>query len=161
MKYCKRCGSSLLNYERFCSNCGAPWEPAPKPVFPWRVTAIIFLALFIIAGIVYLLYEHYGHLIGQSIQPPSTYGLAESEDPLLGKYFGEKLVDSWEYPGGMIDEYAAYDESGNFMTIYRAGPYKVFGFRFRRPASIILPCNRPKILLYSTRRRSPSTTTRI
>lgn len=118
MKYCPRCGSSLLSAEKFCPNCGAQQDSGSKAGFPWRLTVIIFLLLFIILGTGYLLYDRHSAGSGRQAGQPEDER-EQSEEQLLGTLYDESLVDQWEYPGGVIEESIAYDQSGNLLTIYR------------------------------------------
>jgi len=123
VKYCPRCGSIVDEKDEFCPNCGLPLKQKPGWQFPWRVLAITILSAFIILGALYLIYEHFiiqpdGQVYEDEEKEPDEE-LEEKEDFMIGEIYGEELVESWDYPGGVIEEYNAFDADGNSLTIYR------------------------------------------
>lgn len=123
MKYCPRCGSTVGEKDKFCSNCGLSQEQKPGYQFPWRVLAIVILSIFIVLGVLYLAYEHFiirpEGQIYEDEEKELAEELEEKDDFLIGEIYGEELVESWDYPGGVIEEYKAFDADGNPLTIYR------------------------------------------
>ena len=123
MKYCPRCGSIIDEKDKFCSNCGLSKKQKPGFQFPWRVLTITILSVFIILGSLYLTYKHFitkpEGQVYEYQETESDEELEEKEDYIIGKFYEEELVESWDYPGGVIEEYKAFDADSNPLTIYR------------------------------------------
>jgi len=118
MSFCKRCGNDLIPGEKHCSDCGAVVKSKRTTGYLMRVAAIYSLLIFIISGTGYLLYEHINSRDEGPIIPPPAHEPVATEEPLVGTVFDKQLSDSWEYPGGIMNEFLAHDIDGNRLALY-------------------------------------------
>ncbi len=82
---------------------------------------IIFVLVFIIGGI--LIWQSFKILkraeISQKINEIFSGKISEEFDPLLGMIYDVEFRDSWEYYGGVMEQYRAYNEYGEIVNIVR------------------------------------------
>lgn len=115
MIHCSRCGNMIHDEEEYCRNCGLPVQHVVRPRSLLRAVAIALLSAFIVLGSLHLFHDRFLVDMGMA----DHEGQKTSHDPIIGTYTEEELVDSWDYPGGVIAEYSARDEDNNPLTIYR------------------------------------------
>lgn len=115
MRFCTRCGNTIESGHSFCSACGLQQPESPRPVFPWRRWAIILLSVFLLIGTTQVLYNRL--VLTPNTVPGDTR--QKTEEPLAGVVYDKFIQDTWEYGGGIMDEYIAYNAEGNRVTIYR------------------------------------------
>ncbi|NLA05167.1 MAG: zinc ribbon domain-containing protein [Firmicutes bacterium] len=118
MRYCPRCGASLDKTDKFCQNCGEPYREPSRYRFPWRTWAVIALSVFLLAGGAYLLYEHFVVNASKQAEEEGNHkdGYEVRDDPLIGIAVEERLHDTRDYPGGVLEEYRGKDKEGNTIV---------------------------------------------
>lgn len=115
IKICPRCGGAIHETDRFCSDCGLSQQENTRRGFSLRHWAILALSLFLILGFMQLI----GGRLVFSPGKEASEVRQESDVPILGKVYDQHLRDTWEYSGGMMEEYVAYNNAGNRLTIYQ------------------------------------------
>jgi len=118
VSFCKRCGNDLIPGEKNCSDCGELIKYKQSTSYLIRLTAICTLLIFIISGTGYLLYERIDTRAEGPIIPPPLHEPVATQEPLVGTVFDKEHSDSWEYPGGIMNEYLAHDIDGNNLALY-------------------------------------------
>ncbi len=133
MRNCPRCGGAIQEENRFCPDCGLLQPETPRRGFPWRRWAIAVLSLFLVLGTTQVFFDRFAQAPGMVVDDMRE----ETEEPMLGKVYDKSLQDTWEYSGGVMEEYVAYNDAGNRLTIYRDRDTGVLrGFTAALPAAV-------------------------
>ncbi len=127
MRYCPRCGATTLAGDEFCPLCGLV-RPERPPGVPWRRVAIVVLAAFIVIAGLILAADLRRSGAGRGPGPGDAYEI------LSGGLAGLRLVDTWEYADGLMEQLEGFDSRGNPVVAYRdASSGVVRGFMVSLP----------------------------